>query len=268
MIQTEDTVLIGYGRQDSHDTLRLQSSSQQTDYLLLLIGNSGRINVNGRSISAESNSFLLLPFSAGMIVLSTHQELCYVWYHVRLSDAMRSRIDEKLCSGQSMLTSVRPLAAAEIQEILSMYAGRPDADAICSHALSLLICLLVHTSSEQQSKAASIPHFDKLTALRKDIYQFPAENWYIQDICDRLCISRPYFHRIYQAAFGVSCTQDVIASRIARSKKLLETTEDAISDISQQCGFETDAYFMRQFKRHVGMTPTVYRRICRQKHAT
>ena len=80
-------------------------------------------------------------------------------------------------------------------------------------------------------------------------------------------ISRPYFHKIYLAAFGTTCTQDVIQSRIACSKRLLETTEDPIAVVSQQSGFETDVYFMRQFKRHVGMTPTAYRRIYRQSAA-
>lgn len=74
-------------------------------------------------------------------------------------------------------------------------------------------------------------------------------------------------HKIYLSAFGTTCTQDVIASRIACSKRLLETTDEAITTISQLSGFETDVYFMRQFKRHVGMTPTAYRRINRQSAA-
>ena len=160
------------------------------------------------------------------------------------------------------------LLFAEILRILSEHAAKQDAEVLCSHAICLLIQLLIQGQAAPRKKEASVPHFEKLAALRAEIYQHPEEDWSIQEICERLCISRPYFHRIYQAAFDVTCTQDVIDSRILRAKQLLETTEEPIADISALCGFETDVYFMRQFKRHVGMTPTVYRRMCRNTEAS
>jgi AraC-like DNA-binding protein len=132
----------------------------------------------------------------------------------------------------------------------------------------LLLCLLFEGTDGAATKAVEVPHYNKLTQLRHDIYQYPAESWFIQDICDNLGISRPYFHKLYVAAFGTTCTQDVIASRISYSKELLEETEESISFISQQCGFESDVYFMRKFKQHVGMTPTAYRRIYKKSTVT
>jgi len=154
------------------------------------------------------------------------------------------------------------------QELAKLRAQTADAERTLTESTALRVRLQkeaedLRTKIEAREGAAA-----QLAALRAEIYQHPEEDWSIQEICERLCISRPYFHRIYQAAFDVTCTQDVIDSRILRAKQLLETTEEPIADISALCGFETDVYFMRQFKRHVGMTPTVYRRMCRNTEAS
>ncbi len=263
-----DAILIERGIGSKAGTLRLQSGDDASDRVLLLLGSGGRMSVNGRSTAFETNSFALFPFTGGRLIITMHQDAQYEWYHIRLSEHAIAEIASAITIGEIMLTQARPMAAAEILRILSEHAGKQDAEVLCSHAICLLIQLLIQGQAEPRKKEATVPHFEKLAALRAEIYQHPEEDWSIQEICERLCISRPYFHRIYQAAFDVTCTQDVIDSRILRAKQLLETTEEPIADISALCGFETDVYFMRQFKRHVGMTPTVYRRMCRNTEAS
>ena len=85
-------------------------------------------------------------------------------------------------------------------------------------------------------------------------------------MAEELGISRTYFHKLYVMAFGTTCLQDVVASRIAFAKMLLEITDHPISDIAQKCGFDNEVYFMRLFRRRVGITPTAYRRVVRQEN--
>ena len=47
--------------------------------------------------------------------------------------------------------------------------------------------------------------------------------------------------------------------RVARSKVLLETTELAVSDIAQRCGYGDESAFRRVFRRHCGLSPRNYR---------
>ena len=75
-----------------------------------------------------------------------------------------------------------------------------------------------------------------------------------------LNISRSYFHRIYLAAFGVTCRQDAIESRLQYAAELLRDNSLTLSEIAEKCGYESDSYFMRQFKQHKGCTPTEYRK--------
>lgn len=124
----------------------------------------------------------------------------------------------------------------------------------------LLIAVSEQISAEISLPSSDIPHYKELFSLRNNIYAEPVKEWSIDEICNRLGISNTYFHRIYFAAFGITCRQDVINSRLALAEKLLVNTDRSIGSIAEQCGYDNDSYFMRQFKKHRGYTPTEYRR--------
>lgn len=115
-------------------------------------------------------------------------------------------------------------------------------------------------SSETTMPSADIPHYKELYALRNSIYANPVGNWSIERICMRLGISSTYFHRLYFLAFGTTCRQDVINSRLSLAESLLVSTDRTVGSIAEQCGYDNDSYFMRQFKQQKGYTPSEYRR--------
>ena len=41
---------------------------------------------------------------------------------------------------------------------------------------------------------------------------------------------------------------------------MLRNTENSVAQIAELCGYDSESYFMRQFKLHKGCTPTEYRR--------
>jgi AraC-like DNA-binding protein len=79
-------------------------------------------------------------------------------------------------------------------------------------------------------------------------------------MCDEMRISRTYFHRLWFAAFGVTCRQDVIESRLLRAAELLKNTDKSVYEIAVDCGYDSESYFMRQFKKHKNCTPSEFRR--------
>ncbi|MBR4628007.1 MAG: substrate-binding domain-containing protein [Ruminococcus sp.] len=102
-------------------------------------------------------------------------------------------------------------------------------------------------------------HYSELIELRKEIFLHPETDWNGEMCCERLNISKSYFHKIYTKLFGVSFMQDLQKSRLNCAKKLLVTTSMLLPDIAEKCGY--DYYnFMRVFKKETGMTPTQYRK--------
>jgi len=261
MIITKEISLLDCGQQAKNGN-REFSARKDKNYLLLMSGIRTVLKIQEKQYYMQPFTFLLYPLEETLRI-ETQETAFYRYMQLRITDSYFKKIQEAGMSLYEVHTLAQPLAVEEIWKILLPFMEK---DNLCSlemgeHALKLLMCLLMEASDGTVSKAAEIPHYDKLTALRHKIYANPSDSWYIQDICDDLGISRPYFHKLYLSAFGTTCTQDVIASRIAYSKKLLSATDKPIAAVSQQCGFETDVYFMRQFKRHVGMTPTAFRRV-------
>ncbi|MCR5718407.1 MAG: AraC family transcriptional regulator [Oscillospiraceae bacterium] len=263
MIVTTDINLTECGEQQDIGSVTMNGGDDH-QFLLVMSGVRTILRINNRQYYMQPFTFLFHPFEDGGITIEAQDMTAYRYMRLQLSDRYIRRFRDLGMTVRETHTIAQPLAVEEIWKLIlpAMQNANPLSE-LGGRALELLVCLLLEASDGSVTRAAEVPHYDKLTALRHKIYRHPEENWYIQDICDELGISRPYFHKIYLAAFGTTCTQDVIASRIACSKKLLETTDDAISTVSQLSGFETDVYFMRQFKRHVGMTPTAYRRIYR-----
>mgnify|MGYP003408728655 FL=1 len=126
--------------------------------------------------------------------------------------------------------------------------------------LRLIIIKVAEMSSAQEEYQEMRKHYEFLSDIREQIYNSPFEKIEIDDICNELGVGRTYFHRIYNAYFGTSYLQDIINSKLENAKKMLVATDNSISVIAEKCGYESDSYFMRQFKKHTGFTPSVYRK--------
>ena len=109
-------------------------------------------------------------------------------------------------------------------------------------------------------ESAVDPHYNSLVELREKIYRNPQMKWNVDSMAAVVNMSRSYFQHIYREIFGVSCMTDVINGKIEKAKEILSETGCTVSQVAAMCGYENDEHFMRQFKKIVGVTPTVYRK--------
>ena len=70
-------------------------------------------------------------------------------------------------------------------------------------------------------------------------------------------LSAAHFARAFKETMGRAPHQYLLALRLERARRLLETTEASLSDIAQRAGFADQAHFTRLFKRAFGTTPGV-----------
>jgi AraC family transcriptional regulator, exoenzyme S synthesis regulatory protein ExsA len=68
------------------------------------------------------------------------------------------------------------------------------------------------------------------------------------------------FKRDFGAVYGTSPGKWLISKKLAQAKKMLIQTDDAISSVAFDCGFENPAHFCRLFKQKTGTTPLAYRK--------
>lgn len=83
-------------------------------------------------------------------------------------------------------------------------------------------------------------------------------------MAEDFCLSPRQFSRRVKELTGVDTTHFIRASRIQRARHLLAQTELAVSEICMQCGFDSPNYFSRTFRSDVGLSPTEYRRKCKE----
>ncbi|WP_199812446.1 GlxA family transcriptional regulator [Streptomyces sp. NRRL S-337] len=95
-----------------------------------------------------------------------------------------------------------------------------------------------------------------------------AQEWILDNLERPLCVtelaqranmSPRNFARVFRAEVGTTPGQYVVQLRIARARKLLETTDLPISQVARRCGFPAVETFLRAFGRAVGLTPGEYR---------
>ena len=101
--------------------------------------------------------------------------------------------------------------------------------------------------------------YEKLYDIRKELESSPEKNWSIDVLCGRLHISRSTLQKNYKAFFGKSIIDELISFRILKAKHLLKHTSYSLSKIAGSCGYSSDTYLIKQFKKVEGITPNEFR---------
>lgn len=78
-------------------------------------------------------------------------------------------------------------------------------------------------------------------------------------IANKVHINPDYLSYLFHKQAGLSLTSYVLNERLGLAKKLLNTTNLSLQEISDQAGFSSSSYFHKQFKRALGITPQQYR---------
>lgn len=102
---------------------------------------------------------------------------------------------------------------------------------------------------------------DKIEAIKEHIeknYGDPTLS--VEAIADSFHISTSYLRREFSRIYGSSPITFLRGVRVGNAKNMLESGYLSISDIAEQCGFSSTAYFIQVFHKLVGESPDRYRK--------
>lgn len=80
----------------------------------------------------------------------------------------------------------------------------------------------------------------------------------VGEIADAIHVSAPYLSAVFRKHIGVPLVSYLQARKIALAKQLLEEGR-SVTYACYESGFSDCSYFIRIFKKHIGMTPLQYR---------
>ena len=79
-------------------------------------------------------------------------------------------------------------------------------------------------------------------------------------------ISESHLSRLFSKEIGVSISDYINDERLKLAKSLLIDTTMSVTLVSVKSGFNSTSYFITNFKKNVGMTPTEYRKKLKNGH--
>lgn len=87
----------------------------------------------------------------------------------------------------------------------------------------------------------------------------------LNEVAERVNMSRSYFSACFKKVTGSSFNQYVREKRIRIAKELLENTDYSIMEIALKCGYEDEKYFGKVFRQETGFLPSKYRKEKKEK---
>lgn len=82
----------------------------------------------------------------------------------------------------------------------------------------------------------------------------------LESVAEIIPLSSYYFSRLFKREVGVNFSDFLLHKRLENAKRILETTDESILDVSLATGFREQSYFCKVFKKHNGLTPSDYRK--------
>lgn len=79
------------------------------------------------------------------------------------------------------------------------------------------------------------------------------------DVADAVFMNSSYFSRYFSRKMGISFYDYLVKIRMEKAKDLL-LTQIKIGDISRKVGYQYPKYFIKNFKKYTGYTPSDYRK--------
>lgn len=105
---------------------------------------------------------------------------------------------------------------------------------------------------------------NRIQNLVDSICQEPSSEWSLEKLAREAKVSTNTLSRIFIKSYGLTPMELVIRERMINAGKLLMNSDDKVSSIARQLGYESLSSFSRLFKKHMGRRPGEYRKQMRE----
>ena len=145
---------------------------------------------------------------------------------------------------------------------LSQLQSQPDVEFQTRSLISEIWLILLSVIQEADSSAfrTVTKNQDRILSMMSFIQENYGEKLTLEQIADAASVSTRECLRCFQESIRQSPMDYLIEYRVQIAKKLLQTTNFSITEIALRCGFNSNSYFTKIFRRSCGKTPNAYRK--------
>ncbi|EJF09834.1 AraC family transcriptional regulator [Pontibacter sp. BAB1700] len=132
-----------------------------------------------------------------------------------------------------------------------------EKDILAGLALRELLVRLMQTQARQLFEAnyVSLASSNRFAHIIKYIKDSIREKIDVDKLSDKACMSRASFFRKFKEEFGYTPADYILKERIRLAKDYLRNPLNSVTQSCYMAGFQNLNYFIRAFKKEVGITP-------------
>lgn len=139
---------------------------------------------------------------------------------------------------------------------------------LASDTSGAILCILERLKrrlTQEQTGAGSHEYSRNVEAMRAYIHEHFSEKISVKDVAGAAFLSASYGNACFTKECGTTILGYIVECRMNKAKYLLEKTDERVSHIAEQVGYDEKTGFYLAFKRNVGMSPTDWRAQSEQK---
>ncbi len=266
MVDTSKSLIVtscGYYRVHSRPVVSTERPTGRRDYQLLYIAKGkGHFYFDGKEqIITEGNMILYRPNEVQMYYYYAPDKTEAYWVH------FTGRHVESILEFYELPETENVFYTGTSPDYQWMYRQMIQELQLCranyEELLSLMlrhIFIMINRYIVEGRKAGSDiqNEIERATHYFNENYNKPLN---IDEYAESRHMSTCWFIRSFKQILKVTPMQYILSLRMANAQSLLETSEYNISEIAEAVGYDNPLYFSRLFHKHIGVSPTEYRKM-------
>ena len=247
--------LVSCGQIFAEPKREINRPSGREDWLLFYVAKGSETFFLDKAVTAEAGSFII--FAPGE---KQHHVYCgnataeFFYVHFQC-DTLPDGIALETSHVYSLPYHKRVASIFEeiIEETLSK---RPNYEILCISQLLYLFSLIKREDAEANNQ--NTKSWRGIARAIQHMNRFCDQNLKLEDYASMCHMSKYHFLRVFKSVTGVTPLEYRNNIRVDHVKELLKNSNFSVSEISENLGYSSLAYFSAAFKKATGLTPTEY----------
>lgn len=149
-----------------------------------------------------------------------------------------------------------------IQKIYEEAVGKKEFRGLAIKSNICMLFLYLYRNYKKSFPLISMSNISKIILyVQKYIEDHYSEEIYLDEIADKLYVDKYYLSHTFKAITGYTFRDYLILMRISKAKDLLFYTDENITNVCINSGFNNVNNFIRTFKKFEGVSPYKYRKM-------
>ncbi len=258
MTKSNDFFLFEVGRYKSYPGYSFGPVIRTRTIFHYVISGKGHLIMNDNKYELKAGQGFLIPAQCKAFYQADMEDPWeYTWIHI---DGPRaSELFHAAGLSKDSPIFIPTEDASEILDYIEAIYDNDDKECICySKVYEFFQCLLSKSSTKPEVEKAD-PRLAYVKSAISYIQLKYSEPINVDDLANACGLNRSYLTRVFKHATGYTPQSYLAFYRMKKASKMLEETNESVSNIAFMVGYSDSFTFSKAFKRYSSMSPREYR---------